>query len=191
MDRFVTGMIAFFVVLMDLVGSNSILVGLGEKMGSKRTTRYRVYVDTSVFDGTQDREFKESSLLFFQAVHEGNYQVLISSAVLDELKGAPKSVQDILTSLPERWLELLVEDARAKALANAYLQAGILTKKSHVDALHVATATIARADVIVSWNFKHIVNFDRIRKFNGINLVEGYGAIDIRSPREVINAKEC
>ena len=87
------------------------------------------YVDTSVFGGTQDREFKESSLLFFQAVHEGNYQVLISSAVLDELKGAPKSVQDILTSLPERWLELLVEDARAKALANAYLQAGILTKK--------------------------------------------------------------
>ena len=54
-----------------------------------------------------------------------------------------------------------------------------------MDALHVAAATVARADLILSWNFKHIVNYQRIRRFNGVNALEGYVAIEIRSPLEL------
>lgn len=73
----------------------------------------------------------------------------------------------------------------ANALAQAYVIAGALGKASMADATHVAVATVVGADLIVSWNFKHIVNFDRIKKFNGVNSLQGYFAIDIRSPLEV------
>ena len=57
---------------------------------------------------------------------------------------------------------------------------------SHSDALHVALATVARVDVLVSWNFKHIVNLGRIRLFNSVNIEWGYGLVEIRSPKEVL-----
>jgi len=58
--------------------------------------------------------------------------------------------------------------------------------KSWADALHIATATVAGVDLLVSWNFKHIVNARRIRAFNGVNVRAGYSQIDIRTPREAI-----
>lgn len=63
---------------------------------------------------------------------------------------------------------------------------GIIGPGSRADALHVALATIAKVDVLVSWNFKHIVNLGRIRLFNGVNLEQGYGPLEIRTPREVL-----
>ena len=159
-------------------------------MASGRVKQYRAYVDTSVFGGTQDKEFREASTSFFQKVSKGHFRVLIPPFVLDELKTAPKAVQQVLDSVPGDLLELIAADDQVKQLAKAYLAAGILTKKSTADAHHVAAATIAKADLIVSWNFKHIVNFDRIKKFNGINLIEGYGIIDIRSPLEVADVKD-
>ena len=47
-------------------------------------------------------------------------------------------------------------------------------------------AAVARADLIVSWSFKHIVHVEKIHRFNAVNLMEGHPTIDIRSPREVI-----
>jgi predicted nucleic acid-binding protein len=151
---------------------------------------YRAYVDTSVFGGTQDKDFQLTSESFFREVAKGRFLVLVSPIILDELKAAPRAVQQVLETVPGHLLELIAVDDQVKQLANAYLEAKILTKKSNADAHHVAAATIARADLIVSWNFKHIVNFDRIKKFNGINLIEGYGIIDIRSPLEVVHVKE-
>lgn len=57
---------------------------------------------------------------------------------------------------------------------------------SEADDLHVANATVARVDFIVSWNFRHIVHFDKIRGDNAVNLREGYGMLDIHSPKEVV-----
>jgi hypothetical protein len=71
-------------------------------------------------------------------------------------------------------------------LCEAYLEAGVVTPQSSNDAHHVALATVARADVIVSWNFRHIVHLDRIRRFNAVNLRDGYPLIDIRSPKEIV-----
>jgi hypothetical protein len=71
-------------------------------------------------------------------------------------------------------------------LRDAYLRAEVLGGGSEKDAHHVALATVAKADIIVSWNFRHIVHFDKIRGFQSVNLREGYAALEIRSPKEVV-----
>lgn len=75
-------------------------------------------------------------------------------------------------------------------LAEAYINEGALTNKSYNDALHIALATINVADVLASWNFKHIVNINRIRLYNSINLKLGYHMIEIRTPREILKPKD-
>ena len=72
-------------------------------------------------------------------------------------------------------------------LAETYINDGALTNKSYNDALHIALATINNADVLASWNFKHIVNINRIRLYNSINLKLGYKMLEIRTPREILN----
>lgn len=72
-----------------------------------------------------------------------------------------------------------------QALATAYLKAGVVGERWLDDATHVAAATIARADAIVSWNFRHIVRLDKIKAYNQVNLAKGYGILTILSPVEV------
>jgi hypothetical protein len=147
--------------------------------------RIRVYVDTSVFGGTQDGQFAQSSRRFFQRVREGEFLVLLSAHTVDELSLAPDPVLQVLQDLPSNCVETVTFGDEAETLATAYIQAGALSQASHMDALHVATATIAGADLILSWNFKHIVCYDRIQMFNGVNVLHGYRALDVRSPLEV------
>jgi len=78
-----------------------------------------------------------------------------------------------------------VVNSDAVELAQEYIKAGALGKASRNDAFHVAVATVTGADLILNWNFKHIVNYDRIRQFNSVNMLQGYRQIDIRSPLEV------
>ena len=148
--------------------------------------KYRIYVDTSVFGGTQDLPFKEASQKFFERVEAGDFILLTSRLVLEELQGAPQSIQNVYSKVPHFCKEVVELNEFALNLASAYVDAGVLGSASYADATHVATATLATADLIVSWNFKHIVNFDRIKKFNGVNALHGYAAIDIRSPQEVV-----
>lgn len=65
-----------------------------------------------------------------------------------------------------------------------------MSKKSRVDAQHIATATISRVDVLVSWNFKHIVNLEKIHGYNSVNLRLGYPILEIRTPIEVIDYED-
>lgn len=147
--------------------------------------RIKVYVGTSVFGGVFDEEFAEASKRFFERVGAGGCLVVLSQVTLDELAEAPRSVRQVLESLPDgSFVEAPVDDD-AQALASAYIAAGALGEAFREDALHVAIATVAGADLIVSWNFRHIVNFSRIRKFNAVNLMNGYRVLDIRSPREM------
>jgi len=71
-------------------------------------------------------------------------------------------------------------------LASRYISEGALTAKLYSDAQHIAIATILKVDSLVSWNFRHMVNFFRIKQYNAINLKFGYQIIDIRTPKEVI-----
>ena len=56
--------------------------------------------------------------------------------------------------------------------------------------MHIAIATIYNADVLASWNFKHIVNLNRIRLYNSINMRIGYKILEIRTPREILNMEK-
>jgi hypothetical protein len=78
----------------------------------------------------------------------------------------------------------------AFALQEAYLREGIVSEKYAADALHVALATVSNAKMIVSWNFKHIVNFQKIPLYNAVNKLKGYDSIDIYSPLEVIDTED-
>lgn len=159
-------------------------------MGAAPVHRIRVYVDTSVFGGVLDEEFAEASKRFFGCVGKGEYVVLLSRIVLEEIGEAPERVQRVLAELPAGALEEVPVNAEVIDLARRYVEAGVVGGKRIADATHVAAATVARADLVLSWNFKHLVDYDRIRKFNGVNALNGYPQIEIRSPLEVSNVDE-
>jgi len=152
--------------------------------------KIRVYADTSVFGGALDEEFAEPSRRFFQRVERGEFVVLLSTHTLDELAPAPEQVLEVLRRLPKHCVETTLAGEETELLADAYIQAGALGKASRMDALHVAAATVAGAGLILSWNFKHIVCYDRIQLFNGVNILRGYRVLDIRSPLEMQNDDE-
>jgi len=147
----------------------------------------RVYIDTSVFGGYFDDEFSVVSRQFFDAVFGDQIISLISETLVAELIRAPEHVQDLLGRTIQARSERLALTSEAIALRDAYLKGEVVTQKYADDALHVAQATLARADVIVSWNFRHLVNPSRIREFNGINLAQGYGLIVVMTPAELVN----
>ena len=146
----------------------------------------RIYVDTSVFGGCFDAEFSDDSAAFFEMVRLGVYSILICDVVLEELEDAPERVRDLVMSLPEQAVEYITVSEEIIQLRNAYLDAGILGPKWTDDMTHVAAATVARADAIVSWNFKHIVRLDKMKAYNQANLLNGYGMLTIISPKEAL-----
>jgi len=150
----------------------------------------RVYVDTSVFGGVHDEEFRDPSERFFTAVRVGAFVVLVSEALVVEISSAPAVVQATFEAHRTQ-MEAVETTAEAAALAEAYLAAGVVPAASRVDALHVALASVARADAVVSWNFKHLVQLRRIRGFHAVNVLRGYPLIEIRSPLEVIDDEEA
>lgn len=151
--------------------------------------RQRIYLDTSVIGGYLDQEFQEWSKQLFAEFKAGEKIAVISDITLDELERARQEIRDLLKLIPEESKEYIFNDEEAEDLADVYLKEGAITKKWHEDALHIAIATINKVDVLVSWNFKHIVNLDKIKKYNGVNLKHGYTILEIRNPREVLKTK--
>lgn len=152
--------------------------------------RLRVYFDTSVFGGQFDEEFESGSRALFDAVSQDKIIPLVSEVVARELEGAPELVRDAFARTLKGVCERLEVSDEAARLGDAYIRAGVVKEKWSDDALHVALATLAKADVIVSWNFQHLVNPSRIRAFNGVNVAEGHGQIIIMTPADVAHALE-
>ena len=146
---------------------------------------YRVYADTSVFGGCYDDEFAEFSNKFFSQVHGGLFKLIISPLLLDKLSFASEEVQGILKELPKNQLEYVLDNEDIENLRDRYISSGILTIKSKADAEHVALATYFDCDFLVSWNYKHLVHFQKINGYQAVNLLNGYKPIKIFSPREV------
>ena len=111
--------------------------------------------------------------------------LVLSPLVVEELRASPRRVREVLLGVPAAYIETLEVTPEADALAAKYIERGALTQRMLPDVLHIANAAIAQVDVLVSWNFKHVVNVQRIRTFNEVNREMGYGPLDIRSPREV------
>jgi predicted nucleic acid-binding protein len=145
----------------------------------------RVYADTSVFGGVFDEEFQMPSRSFFDQVRSGRFKLVTSALVQDELEPAPQQVRALFDEFLDI-VEVTEVSEAALSLKDAYLETGILTEQSADDALHVAVAAVAGCSLIVSWNFKHIVHFEKIPLYNAVNTLRGYGTIGIFSPLEVI-----
>jgi predicted nucleic acid-binding protein len=144
-----------------------------------------LYLDTSVLGGYFDDEWKLPTQELWRQMERGKYRFFTSSIAADELTEAPDRVRDLFTNTvtPEEILDVTEE---MEQLASAYMTQAILTPKYSDDARHVAACTVAKIDYLVSWNFKHLVNVDREKGFNAVNLLQGYQSIRIVNPLELI-----
>ena len=146
----------------------------------------RIYVDASVIGGCADDEFAEHSIRLMECFIRGDFVLVVSTLTVQELATAPDEVRRRLASVPEEHIETLQLNAEARELAEVYIDEGVITARMRADAQHIAIATVARVDVLLSWNFKHIVNLYRIQGYNSVNLRRGYPTLEIRAPREVL-----
>ena len=146
----------------------------------------KIYLDTSVFGGYFDQPFELDTQIFFNTLGQNNYVLMISDLLVSELSFAPQEVQNILNNIPNQLLIEVLVTKDAEDLADEYIIAKVVGKSSLNDCIHIATATINNADIIASWNFKHIVNLTRIQGYNGVNKIKGYKEIEIRTPKEIL-----
>ena len=149
-----------------------------------------VYIDTSVIGGCFDAEFSEASQRFFAMARAGLLKLVVSQLLIDELRGATDRVREVFEQISESQILRVPYTVEAYRLRDAYLTAGVVGRTSIDDAHHVAIATVHSADMIASWNFKHLVNVARMQRFNEVNEAEGYSAVSIHSPLEFIDYEE-
>lgn len=150
----------------------------------------KLYFDTSVFGGVYDIEFEQETKQLFEMVKKGEIICLYSELTIAELENAPEKVQAHFQKIVNTNAEQVELTIESKNLATLYINEKVVGATSLDDCLHIATATIQKADILVSWNFKHIVNIFRIRGYNSINIREGYNQLDIRSPKEIITHED-
>lgn len=144
----------------------------------------RVYADTSVFGGCEDEEFREGSRRAMAAFREGREILVLSQMTLRELYRAPATVRAHLESIPRRWVSYAQPMRAIRLLSEANFRAGLVPPRQRADARHIAIATAHRVDLLLSWNFKHIVYPRRIRAYEAIHEVLGYPTPRILSPAD-------
>lgn len=149
----------------------------------------KLYLDTSVIGGLFDDEFNEWTSKLFSEIRTGSHIAVISDITLEELSKAPEFVREVIDTIPETYMEYILLNDEAIKLSNQYIKEKIVGKNSLIDCRHIALSTVNKVDVLVSWNFKHIVNFNKIRLYNSVNMKYGFSLLEIRTPREVIHEK--
>ena len=152
--------------------------------------KLKLYVDTSVFGGYFDDEFEEFTKPLFDKIQKGDFKLLFSAVTQDELENAPLQVKELVKHLKVEFTEFIEATDEAVELASQYILEKVVGQTSYADCLHIALATIHRADFLISWNFKHIVNVQRIMGYNSVNIKNGYKQLEIRSPRELMTYED-
>lgn len=148
-------------------------------------SRVRAYIDTSVVGGAFDPEFALPTSTFLQQAREGRYGLVVSDVVLEEVHRGPDRVRLLLADLlPSTDLVGVTEEA--VGLRDAYIAAGVLAPRWGADGLHVALATLSGCALLVSWNFRHIVHYEKVPMYNAVNRSRGCQGIAICSPPEVL-----
>lgn len=153
--------------------------------------KLKLYLETSVWNfyfADDAPEKRDATHQFFDQVSQGIYEIFISDIVLAEIAKASETVQEQLISLIQTYhpTKLIVND-EIIALAHTYLNEGVLPPNSIEDATHAAMATYFSLDALISWNLKHLANFRRMKRINGVNLTQGYSTLDLITPMEVSN----
>jgi hypothetical protein len=150
----------------------------------------RIYLDTSVFGGYFDPEFELWTKILFEKILKGDYSIIFSRMTDIELEPAPERIKNLVISIPKDIIEFIDITDQATDLAEEYLKENVVGKTSRADCIHIALATLNNADILVSWNFKHIVNVHRIRGYNAVNYKLGHKLLEIRTPREIIEYED-
>jgi len=145
-----------------------------------------LYLDTSVVGGYFDDEFKTATQELFRQADLGLYKIFGSVVTEGEIQNAPSEVQKFFASAFADAEQILSLTPEAETLAQAYLKTGVVSAKYADDARHVAVATVEQIELIVSWNFKHLANYQRETAFNAVNLLQGYRPVRILTPLELI-----
>ena len=152
--------------------------------------KQRFYFDTSDFGGVYDIEFEEETLQLFERVKLGRIICVYSDLTETELIKAPENVKKYFKELPRQNTERVIVNGEIIELATKYLEEKVVGKTSFDDCIHIATATLNKVDMLLSWNFKHIVNIYRIRGYNSINIKMNYSSLEIRSPKEILEYED-
>ena len=149
--------------------------------------KQRIYIDTSVVGGYYDEEFKEATIQLFERLDK-NEVIFVVSDLLDlELINAPQLVREHLLKYSADKFQRVELTKEAVILADTYIVEKVVGSTSLEDCRHIALATIHKVDVLASWNFKHIVNLERIKGYNSVNVRLGYSILEIRSPKDLVN----
>lgn len=152
-------------------------------------TVVRVYADTSVYGGVFDDEFERPSKVFFERAGKGEIRLVTSALVAGELTPAPEQVRGYYETASRLAEHVRIFEACLQ-LRDAYVEAGIVNPSSAADALHVALATVHGCPVLVSWNCRHIVHFQKIPKYNAVNRLHDFGDLSIHTPLEIIGDED-
>jgi hypothetical protein len=148
--------------------------------------KQRIYLDTSVIGGIFDEKFEVNTNLLFNLVKLNQIIIVLSDLTENEIQRAPLRVNNFFYSLGEFNVEFINGSEESNRLAKAYINEKVVGPTSFDDCHHIALATISSVDILASWNFKHIVNENRIRGYNSVNLRIGYDQLEILSPLEII-----
>ena len=145
----------------------------------------RLYLDTSVFSAYHDeraRERMEMTRRFWESLakHEG----MCSNLTLDEIGRASQDVAKKMQALAANF-HIIPIDEKTQSLAQAYIESNVVSAKYFADALHIAAAVLAEADILVSWNFEHLVKRGTRLLVNYVNSTQGLRAIEILAPPEI------
>ena len=146
----------------------------------------KVYIDTSIVGGFFDDDFSNDTKALFNRLEKKEIIFVISSVLKQELQKAPINVRELLNLYDSTCFEYVELTKEAIELADKYVAEKVVGITSIDDCRHIALAKINKVDVLASWNFKHIVNFHRIKGYNGVNLKYGYSFVEIRSPKELL-----
>jgi predicted nucleic acid-binding protein len=146
----------------------------------------RIYIDTSIVGGYFDREFERETKALFERLKNREVIFAISDLLQRELQAAPEHVRTLLENYSMEHFETLRLTQEAEELASRYIDEKVIGQTSLEDCQHIAIATVNKVDILASWNFKHIVNINRIRGYNGVNMKMGYATLEIRNPKDLI-----
>jgi predicted nucleic acid-binding protein len=153
--------------------------------------KQRIYIDTSIVGGFFDEEFEKPTKALFEKLKQKEIIFVVSDLLRKELINAPDKVRSLLENYEQECFELVSLTEEAKDLANDYIAEKVIGKTSLEDCQHIAMATINKVDILASWNFKHIVNINRIRGYNSVNLKNGLQTLEIRNPKDLVEYEDC
>ena len=149
----------------------------------------KLYIDTSVIGGYHDTEWMAETRLLWQQAKAGQWHLVTSIVAEAELRNAPADVRQVFADTFDA-NNILDTSTEIEELAQAYMASAVVPPKFADDALHIAMATVHGVRLVVSWNFKHLVNVRREDGFNAVNILHGWPPIRIVSPKEIIYADQ-